>query len=90
MSEEMKHRGVVILSPALKVSTRALKDFREAGYIVVRGDPDQVRMVSPVADLSGDEITIAALKTCAVNDTRHKEFGKIILDSMIARIGTTP
>jgi hypothetical protein len=90
VTESTIHRGIVILSPRLTISEVDLQRFREAGYIPIIGNPKYLKIVAPHVELDGNMVTMAALQTLANNDTRQRDFGKLILDSLIAEADPKP
>lgn len=85
-----KHRGVIVLSPKLQVSEEDLDRLRDAGYVPLIGQPAHVKLLSTLGEIDGNVLTLAALKTCNVNDARQKEFGQLVLRSLIAEAEATP
>ncbi len=84
------HRGIVVLSPKLKLAPEDLQALRDAGYVPVIGKPHDVQVLSGFSQIDGNMLNIAAIRTCAKNDQRHQEFGKLVLNSMIAELDGTP
>jgi len=82
--DRVQHRGVLIIHPRVAVSDDLAGQLRDAGYVLLRARFADVRLTSPIADLDGALLTAAAWKALRENESRWKDFGREVLDRLIA------
>jgi hypothetical protein len=75
---------LLVVHPSVKMGGDVYRKLREAGYLVVRGDPSQFKIVSAVPLLSSDMILGAAMVTIAGVEQRERAFGAEIVKRLLA------